>query len=50
MDNRIKDLNSFKEIFLWYKRKLAMAEDIDIEDITEDDYKDVQMLTENNNE
>jgi uncharacterized protein (DUF305 family) len=31
----------------WYKRKLAMREDVEIEDIKEEDTKQVEMLTEN---
>ncbi len=39
-----------KEAFLWYKRKLAMTEDINIEDILDEDIKDVEILTEKINE
>ena len=39
-----------KEAFKWYKRKLAMAEDINIEDILDEDIKDVEILTEKINE
>ena len=35
-----------KEAFLWYKRKLAMREDVEIEDIKEEDMEQVEMLTE----
>ena len=35
-----------KEAQLWYKRKLAMREDIEIEDIKEEDVQQVEMLTE----
>ncbi len=35
-----------KEAQLWYKRKLAMREDIEIEDIKEEDVEQVEMLTE----
>ena len=35
-----------KEAQLWYKRKLAMREDIEIEDIKEEDTEQVEMLTE----
>jgi hypothetical protein len=35
-----------KEAFLWYKRKLAMREDVEIEDIKEEDTEQVEMLTE----
>lgn len=38
-----------KEIKEWYKRKIAIKEDINISDISEEDIKDVQILTENNN-
>ena len=37
-----------KEIKEWYKRKLAINENINIEDIKEEDIKDVQILTEKN--
>ena len=30
----------------WYKRKLAMREDVEIEDIKEEDMEQVEMLTE----
>ena len=39
-----------KETFLWYKRRLAIAEDINIEDILDEDIKDVEILTEKINE
>ena len=35
-----------KEAQLWYKRKLAMREDVKIEDIKEEDTEQVDMLTE----
>ena len=35
-----------KEAQLWYKRKIAMREDIEIEDIKEEDVEHVEMLTE----
>ena len=35
-----------KEAQLWYKRKLAMREDVEIEDIKEEDTEQVAMLTE----
>ena len=35
-----------KEAFLWYKRKLAMREDVKFEDIKEEDTEQVEMLTE----
>jgi len=35
-----------KEAFLWYKRKLAMREDVQIEDIKEEDMEQVEMLKE----
>ena len=35
-----------KEAFLWYKRKLAMREDVEIEDIKEEDMEQVEMLKE----
>ena len=37
-----------KEAFLWYKRKMAVSEDINIEDIKEEDIEDVQILKEKN--
>ena len=37
-----------KEAMLWYKRKLAINEDINIEDIEEENIKDVKILTEKN--
>ena len=37
-----------KEAMIWYKRKLAINEDINIEDIEEENIKDVQILTEKN--
>ena len=39
-----------KETFLWYKRRLAIAEDINIEDILDENIKDVEILTEKINE
>ena len=38
--------NELKELQLWYKRKLAMREDVKIEDIKEEDMEQVEMLTE----
>ena len=35
-----------KEAQLWYKRKLAMREDVEIEDIKEEDMEQVEVLTE----
>ena len=35
-----------KEAQLWYKRKIAMREDIEIEDIKEEDVEQVEILTE----
>ena len=35
-----------KEAQQWYKRKIAMREDIEIEDIKEEDVEQVEMLTE----
>ena len=35
-----------KEAQLWYKRKLAMREGVEIEDIKEEDMEQVEMLTE----
>jgi|TARA_B110000438_G_C15741374_1_gene618631 hypothetical protein len=43
----IKDkAKEIKEAYLWYKRKLAMIEDINIEDILEEDIENVEILTE----
>ena len=42
MENKEK----LKEAQLWYKRKIAMREDIEIEDIKEEDVEQVEMLTE----
>ena len=36
------------EAMLWYKRKLAISEDININEIKEEDMKDVKILTEKN--
>ena len=35
-----------QEAHKWYKRKLAMREDIEIADIKEEDIEQVEMLTE----
>jgi hypothetical protein len=35
-----------KEAFQWYKRKLSMREDVEIEDIKEADTEKVEVLTE----
>ena len=35
-----------KEAQLWYKRKIAMREDVEIEDIKEEDMEQVEMLKE----
>ena len=35
-----------KEAQLWYRRKLAIREDVKIEDIKEEDTEQVEMLTE----
>ena len=42
MENKEK----LKEAMIWYKRKLAMREDVEIEDINEEDMEQVEMLTE----
>jgi hypothetical protein len=47
MDTKEK-AEQIKEAFLWYKRKMAMNEDINIEDIEEENIKDVEILTEKN--
>ena len=35
-----------KEAMLWYKRKLAVTEDINIEDIKEEDIENIEVLKE----
>ena len=47
MDTKEK-VEQIKEAMLWYKRKLAINEDINIEDIEEENIKDVEILTEKN--
>jgi hypothetical protein len=47
MDTKEK-AEQIKEAILWYKRKLAINEDINIEDIEEENIKDVQILIEKN--
>ena len=49
MDTKEK-AEQIKEAFLWYKRKMAMNEDINIEDIKETDIENVEILTEKINE
>ena len=44
--NKMEEKEKLKEAQLWYKRKLAMREDIEIEDIKEEDTEQVEMLTE----
>ena len=45
----VKDkAEQIKEAFLWYKRKMAVSKDINIEDIKEEDIKDVEVLNEKN--
>ena len=46
MEIKEKYKTDLKELQLWYKRKLAMREDIKIEDIKEEDMEQVEMLTE----
>jgi len=46
----VKDkAEQIKEAFLWYKRKMAVSEDINIEDIKEEDIENVEMLKEKKN-
>tara|TARA_B100000745_G_scaffold188530_1_gene123763 strand:+ start:191 stop:355 length:165 start_codon:yes stop_codon:yes gene_type:complete len=42
----MEEKEKLKEAQLWYKRKLAMREDVEIEDIKEEDMEQVEMLTE----
>jgi hypothetical protein len=49
MDLKEKAEN-IKEALLWYKRKMAISEDINIEDIKEKDIENVKILTEKINE
>jgi len=42
----IKEKLKEEEAQQWYKRKIAMREDIEIEDIKEEDVEQVEMLTE----
>ena len=42
----MEEKEKLKEAQLWYKRKLAMREGVMIEDIKEEDMKQVEMLTE----
>jgi len=42
----MEEKEKLKEAQLWYKRKLAMREDVKIEDIKEEDIEQVEMLTE----
>ena len=44
--NKMEIKEKLKEAQLWYKRKLAMREDVKIEDIKEEDMEQVEMLTE----
>ena len=44
--NKMEIKEKLKEAQLWYKRKLAMREDVKIEDIKEEDVEQVEMLTE----
>ena len=44
--NKMEIKEKLKEAQLWYKRKLAMREDVKIEDIKESDMEQVEMLTE----
>ena len=47
MKTKEKD-EHLKEAFLWYKRKVAISEDINIGDIKETDIENVEILTEKN--
>ena len=48
--NMQEKAEQIKEAFLWYKRKIAISEDINIEDIKETDIENVEILTEKINE
>ena len=41
------DKEKITEAMKWYKRKLAILEDINIEDLKEEDIENVEILTEN---
>ena len=40
-------INVHGDAMKWYKRKLALSEDINIEDIKEEEIENVEILTEN---
>ena len=42
----MEEKEKLKEAQLWYKRQLAMREDVKIEDIKEEEMEQVEMLTE----
>jgi hypothetical protein len=42
----MEEKEKLKEAELWYKRKLAMREGVEIEDIKEEDTEQVEMLKE----
>ena len=42
----MEEKEKLKEAQLWYKRKLAMRDDVLIEDIIDEDIEQVEMLTE----
>ena len=44
--NKMEEKEKLKEAQLWYKRKLAMREDVKIENIKEEDMEQVEMLKE----
>ena len=44
--NKMEEKEKLKEAQLWYKRKLAMRDDVLIEDIIDEDIEQVEMLTE----
>ena len=44
--NKMEIKEKLKEAQLWYKRQLAMREDVKIEDIKEEEMEQIEMLTE----
>jgi hypothetical protein len=47
MENNMEK-EKIQEAMKWYKRKLAISEDINIEDIVDEDIENVEILTEKN--
>ena len=48
MEKKMKKIEEKEkaEALLWYKRKMAVTEDINIEDISDEQIEDVEILTE----